>query len=129
MTEADDTIRVEMPDSVRVHQITDGLTRKHGLLLGAWYVRYGDDADSLLHPKESRFIVGNNQTGLRIEPLGWNFHDAKRIALALDDAFPAFSLETLEEWDCSCIFESVVAAALMEHYVFPIDRYFASLAA
>lgn len=90
-------------------------------------MRLGDDPDSFSQVLDTRFTVGHDPTGHKLI-FGLTYWEARRVALAMDDAdlvIPA-TLEDLDDPDLYLVVEAIIASALMDHYVFPIDRWLAS---
>ncbi len=129
--DAPDRYPVEFPDEVRVrrgHFTASVVTHQQGLRFGDWYVIecVSDDA---VPDRDSNFDVGHNPTGLCLVH-GATFQEARRIALAMDDADVDVELDEnlnagTPDPDLWQIVEGVVASALMDHYVFPLSNYLA----
>lgn len=128
MSDEDERISIDFPDDVLVRR---GLASEVGRferhraeLIGDWYVRLGDDPDSFSQDRDTRFTIGHDPTGLKLA-WGLTYWEARRIALAMDDADPV--VPALNEYgddpDLRYVVEAIIASALMDHYVFPICNY------
>lgn len=127
----DDTIEVVLPDVVRVALLPDGrIIHRPGLLVGEWYVWHSDEPCAVRLPTAHRYEVGHNPSGCKIamtrDGFGLTFWEALRFARAVYDAYPVPRWDDVPNIDDECLFEAVFAASLMDHYVFPIDRYMAA---
>lgn len=127
----DDRIEIRFPDSVLVRRgsyyATSRETRQPGILFGDWYVIEGSGPDSIGREPNSNFDVGHNLTGSQLLG-GLTFWEARRVAMALDDAdqFISVYLSEMDD-DIYWVIDAVVASALMDHYVFPLSTYMESL--
>lgn len=124
-----DLIDIDLEDRVRVsrggHDQTAIVSLEHGMIVGDWYVLFCRDSDAIRDNPDSNFVVGHNPTGLKLV-WGVTFWEARRVALALVDADPQFSLELGDvdlDPDIILVAEAIVASALMDHYVFPLARH------
>ncbi len=115
-------ITVEFPDDVLV-RVGNSFrcskeTTQHGCRFGDWYVIQNLGFDAIADP-DSNFDVGHNPTGLKVIA-GLTFWEARRVALAMSDADMQVTNRALGDPDGGWIVESIIASALMDHYVFPL---------
>lgn len=134
MSDEDERISIDFPDDVLVRRGLDWSTpgrleRSRAARFGDWYVRIGDDPDAFSQNRDTRFTVGHGLTGLKLA-WGLTYWEARRVALAMDDAdldIPLCPGEVADQDpDLYQVVEAVIASALMDHYVFPIDRWLAA---
>lgn len=127
----DTDLVVDFPDEVLVRRgvvYTEArLDTQHGILFGDWYVIECLGFESAERDPERNFDVGHNPTGLRLEIAGGlTLWEARRVAMAMDDAGIEISVVdgTKPAINASgYLIEAIVASALMDHYVFSLDRW------
>jgi hypothetical protein len=130
VVEQEPSTRLELSDRVLVRR-GDRLKSSSthygaGFVCGAWYVHVNTSFDGVFSNPDSNFDVGYMDTGQKLIG-GLTFWEARRVALAMDDSDLTFSLDGSDlDPDTVYVVEAIIASALMDHYVFPIDRYFAN---
>lgn len=122
---SDDRIEISLPDCVCVRGGKDYensiVFNRRGMTFGDWYVIENTSPDAILDNPDSNFDVGHNPTGMKLIG-GMAWWDARRIAMAMDDADLVIELPPTDA-DMKEIVDGVIGAALMDHYVFPLINY------
>lgn len=128
-TEVDGQIQVFLDDRITVRRgyvvESSRIESGYGQLFGDWYVRVADGPDlNFCTPPDRIFMVGHNPTGQRLL-CDLTYWEAVRVALAMQDANPKITPvgEPADDPDIMFVLDSIIASALMDHYVFPLCNY------